>query len=156
MAERFNPRASGIVLQAGRVLLSRSEADVFWALPGGRIELGEASDRALLREISEELGLQACVGRLVWVVENRFVYEGRRLHEIGFYYLVDLPKERNGLQDGEFGAVEPHLRFRWFDLKEVTAIDVRPAFLRERLATLPNEIEHLQVGDPFETAAAKC
>jgi 8-oxo-dGTP pyrophosphatase MutT (NUDIX family) len=51
------------------------------------------SDQALLREISEELGVTAELGRLVWVVENRFGHSDRRFHEIGFCYCVDLPKQ---------------------------------------------------------------
>ena len=146
----FNPRASGIVLRADRVLLSRAKRDSFWALPGGRIEPDETSDRALRREMVEELGLEARIGRLVWVVENRFAYEGRRFDEIGFYYLVDLPEEMGAPRNDEFRAVEPHLRFRWFSLKEISAIDLRPSFLREGLSALPNGIEHVQVGGPFE------
>jgi len=152
----LNPRACAVVLQAGRVLLSRAETDLFWALPGGRIEPGETSDRALLREMSEELGLRAHVGRLIWVVENKFTYKGRRFDEIGFYYLVDLPEENAVPQNGEFRAVESHLRFRWLSLDEIAGIDIRPTFLRGRLPSLPDGIEHLQVVDPFEEGGAEC
>ena len=70
------------------VLLSRAELDPFWALPGGRIEPGEMSDCALLRELAEELGAsEVRLGRLIWVVENRFPHRGQHFQEIGFYYL---------------------------------------------------------------------
>jgi 8-oxo-dGTP pyrophosphatase MutT (NUDIX family) len=152
--ERFNPRASAIVLRAGRVLLSRAEADAFWALPGGRIEPGETSGRALLREMAEELGLRAHLGRLVWVVENRFAHGGRRFHEIGFCYLVDVPEGMGGIRDGEFRAVEPHLRFRWVPLADLAAIDLRPAFLRQGLTALPDGVEHVLAGGFCEEGGA--
>jgi 8-oxo-dGTP pyrophosphatase MutT (NUDIX family) len=40
-------RASAVVLRQECVLLTRYMDDTYWALPGGHIEPGEMSDRAL-------------------------------------------------------------------------------------------------------------
>ena len=61
-------------------------------LPGGRVELHEPSVEALKRELVEELGVEGRIGRLLYLAENFFDHEGRRMHEIGFYYRVDLPR----------------------------------------------------------------
>jgi 8-oxo-dGTP diphosphatase len=54
---------AAIIIQDGRVLACRrakhKTAAGFWEFPGGKVDLGESSHDALVREISEELNL-AC------------------------------------------------------------------------------------------------
>jgi len=60
----------------GRVLLSRRRPEQpmgnLWELPGGKVEPGEDPRDALAREISEELGCGARVGRIDDVVFHRY------------------------------------------------------------------------------------
>ncbi len=60
----------------GRVLLTRRRADqpmpLLWELPGGKIEPGESPEEALAREVHEELGCRAQVGRVDDVVFHRY------------------------------------------------------------------------------------
>jgi 8-oxo-dGTP diphosphatase len=55
--------------KAGKVLLTRRPEGVhmggLWEFPGGKVEPGEAPEAALVRELEEELGLSAVVGRPV-------------------------------------------------------------------------------------------
>ena len=64
----------GIVVDArGRVLLVKRRNEPLagrWSLPGGIVELGEALDAAVRREVREETGLDVRVGPLVEVVER--------------------------------------------------------------------------------------
>jgi 8-oxo-dGTP diphosphatase len=57
--------------EAGEILLTQRREDqdlpLYWELPGGKIEPGEAPEAALVRELREELGADADVGR-VWDV----------------------------------------------------------------------------------------
>jgi 8-oxo-dGTP diphosphatase len=54
-----------------RILLTQRRADqalpLQWEFPGGKVELGEAPAAALARELREELGVAAIVGR-IWDV----------------------------------------------------------------------------------------
>jgi 8-oxo-dGTP diphosphatase len=56
----------------GRILLSRRREDqpmpLLWEFPGGKVEEGESPTDALAREIEEELGCAARVGRIHEVV----------------------------------------------------------------------------------------
>jgi len=54
-----------------------------WEFPGGKVELGESLPLALLRELEEELGIQAEIGRRVAVV--RHTYESGRTVELHFF-----------------------------------------------------------------------
>lgn len=62
--------------EAGRVLLTQRRADqpmpLYWELPGGKVEPGEAPVDALVRELAEELGCGARVGRIDEVVFHAY------------------------------------------------------------------------------------
>lgn len=62
--------------------------NVFYRPPGGGIEFGEQSRVAACREAVEELGHAVRAERLLGVIENLFVYEGRARHEIIFNWLL--------------------------------------------------------------------
>jgi 8-oxo-dGTP pyrophosphatase MutT (NUDIX family) len=147
---RFNPRVSAVVLRGDSVLLHRAERDAFWALPGGRIEPGEFAEDALVREIMEELGLEARAGRLLWLVENFFRYGGTSFHEFGFTFLTDV----TGLgPEDEFRGLEPHLIFRWFDVGSLDGVDFRPAALKEGMRRIPESPQHLRWRDMAQDGA---
>lgn len=145
--DRFNVRAAGLILDDGYVLLCQSHAAPdFWFLPGGRVELMEATPETVAREVSEELGTTAAIGPLQFVVENFFRLEGQRFHEIGFYYRATLQdpafldKERrwDGVVDGPY-----NINLRWFRLSDLDQVVLRPPFLREALHNLTDGVQHI-------------
>lgn len=68
--------AAGIVVERGRVLLSRRREGThlagFWEFPGGKVEPGEDPRAALRRELEEELGIVVRVGEIVDVAFHRY------------------------------------------------------------------------------------
>lgn len=143
-------RSAGVIIRRQQVLLHRGREDDFWTLPGGTIEPGEWSDEALCREIGEEMHIAARAVRLLWVVENRFTYLARRFHEIGFYWLLDVPERAwQSWPDhsGEFEMAEPHINFRWAALHDIAALTIKPDFLTGGLLALPDSMVHLQVDE---------
>jgi ADP-ribose pyrophosphatase YjhB (NUDIX family) len=77
LVSAFNPvipqlRVAAIILRGDAVLLveHRKQAQRYWVLPGGRLQGQETLDTALRRELHEELGLAAQIGRLVIVCES--------------------------------------------------------------------------------------
>jgi 8-oxo-dGTP diphosphatase len=58
---------AAVIEQGGRILVGqRRKSDshgLKWEFPGGKVERGEAPAAALARELEEELGIQAHVGR---------------------------------------------------------------------------------------------
>lgn len=65
----------------GRILLNRRTGDSdmagLWEFPGGKREPGETSEQALVRELREELGIEAEVGE--WVMDVPQIYPDKRL-----------------------------------------------------------------------------
>ena len=60
------PVCAGVILRSGAVLLARRgpgrKHAGKWEFPGGRIEEGESPQAALVRELREELGIEATIG----------------------------------------------------------------------------------------------
>ena len=65
-----------VVDDAGRVLVTRRRADqplpLQWEFPGGKLEPGESPAAALVRELAEELGVRAEVGRIWDVLHHAY------------------------------------------------------------------------------------
>ena len=58
----------------------------FWVPVGGRVEFGETSTEAIVREVREELSMEITDLRLLGVLENIFEFDGGDGHEIVFVY----------------------------------------------------------------------
>ena len=80
------PVASGIILKDNRVLIGlRSKNDQgggLWEFPGGKIELEESGKDAVIRELKEELGINASVKQKVM----QYVHRHKNiLYDISFF-----------------------------------------------------------------------
>jgi len=60
----FPVSIKGVMAIDGRIPLLFNERDE-WELPGGRLEAGEQPEAALVRELAEELNVEARVGRVL-------------------------------------------------------------------------------------------
>jgi ADP-ribose pyrophosphatase YjhB (NUDIX family) len=79
-----------LIRHADRILVERGRDDIknetFFRLLGGTVEFGEKGAESVRRELLEELGAEAEVGRLVATIENLFTYEEQPAHEICLVY----------------------------------------------------------------------
>jgi ADP-ribose pyrophosphatase YjhB (NUDIX family) len=75
-------RAVGIIIKDGRILLMRrvKNSEKYFVFPGGSIEEDESPEKALERELKEELNLDIKNYEKVFEIENRDVKEA--------YYLI--------------------------------------------------------------------
>lgn len=145
-------RVAGVMLNRGKVLLSTDDQVDFWVLPGGSVKPFESSDKAIKREFREEIGVEIEVVRLLWIVENSYVFDGLKVHGIGLDFLVQ-PVEWSGKITREtFSGLETdykvagtryenveelELTFRWFDIRELDTITIRPKVYHEALRHIP-------------------
>lgn len=119
-----NPRIrlGAVLVRDGQVLLVRHRKDdqVYWLLPGGGLEHGESIAEGLAREVREETGFDACLERLVAIVES-IAPDGSR-HIVHLVAIMTLGNE--GMPtDGD-----PRLDgLAWFEAGQLDALEMRPA-----------------------------
>ncbi len=154
---RFHFRVAGVCIHDGYVLLHRADRDDFWALPGGRCEVGESSDATLRREMDEELHVTVTVGRLLWVVENFFTLAGTACHELALLYAIDLPEghayldkrhSHYGVEDQSTEGESYTLIYEWVPVVSLPDVILHPAFLRTALRDVPAATRHFIQRDP--------
>ncbi|MEV6831756.1 NUDIX domain-containing protein [Amycolatopsis sp. NPDC051102] len=95
----------------GRLLLIRRRNDPGsgqWSLPGGRVEPGETDETAVIRELSEETGLDVIPGTLVGSVRR------------GPYEIFDYACEVAG---GILTAGDDASEARWSDAADLAALE---------------------------------
>jgi 8-oxo-dGTP diphosphatase len=73
--------AAGVLFRGGRVLLTQRKKGAhlaeLWEFPGGKVEPGEDPKDALVRELREEIGVEARVGGVLCVTFHRYVDAGK-------------------------------------------------------------------------------
>ncbi|QEE28752.1 NUDIX domain-containing protein [Terriglobus albidus] len=113
-----------IVFQDDKVLLVRRGREPLkgeWSLPGGRLELGEHLEAAVVREVKEETGLDVSVVRHAETLERIFREEERvRYH----YVLVDFLCEVTG---GELLCGDDAADAAWFPVDAVLQSEIAVA-----------------------------
>lgn len=97
----FNLRACAVIVHGETLLVMRDQKQPYAYLPGGRIKLNETAQQALIRELQEEIGIQAQIERPLWVTQAFFTepVSQQKFHEIGFYFLVSWQRKRNVAHD---------------------------------------------------------
>jgi len=119
-----HPRVAvgAVVFKDGNVLLVRRgkpPAEGVWAIPGGRIELGESMQAAAEREILEETGVRIKAGHPVFTFD---VIERDGDGRIRFHYvIVDLMAE---YVEGEPIAGDDAKEARWISATDLSLLSV--------------------------------
>ncbi|MCF8506148.1 MAG: NUDIX hydrolase [Caulobacter sp.] len=83
------PTAGVVCLRGDEVLLIKRgnpPRQGQWSLPGGRIEWGETSEAAALRELQEETGVEAVLTGLIDVVDG--IMSSRETGEVTRHYIM--------------------------------------------------------------------
>jgi len=133
----FAYHAAALITHGQQILLRRSSQEDFWSPPGGIVKIGEDSEKALQRQLANEIHQEIITERLKWIVENLSENQGRQFHRIGFYYQAQLSPNSPWLTgEGPFFTTASEntslqIEYCWFpcDPAARAGIRVAPEFL---------------------------
>ncbi len=144
--EKFNYRVCAIILSNNKILAMHDERSPYFYLPGGRVQMGETAEHAVVREVEEELNITPQIIRPLWLNQSFFTEDVDHLHyhEICVYFLMDIAG--TGLLDrGEHFTLHEgrHTHdFEWLAFERLRDEYFYPIFLKTDIFDLP---EHFTI-----------
>ncbi len=96
------------------------KGETFYRPLGGTIEFGEHSAQTVIREISEEIGVEIANLRYLATLESIFVHEGKHGHEIVLVYEADFTEPSMYDREEVIGYEDDGKRFKalWVPLDD--------------------------------------
>ena len=91
---------AAVIERNGCTLIAQRDAESWhplkWEFPGGKVEAKETPEEAVVRELEEELAIQASIDREI--MRYKYQYPGRSPILLIFYRIVDFAGEPQNLQ----------------------------------------------------------
>jgi NAD+ diphosphatase len=118
--ENLKATGSAVIIENNKLLLVKRGIDPFkgkWDVPGGFSEPQEHPEQTTLREVKEELGVEAKIVKL-WNVYSPipYTYQGYTQHNCDLYYQVKLLSTDIHVGDDAVG-------YEWFDLNNLPDLE---------------------------------
>ncbi|WP_035799216.1 NUDIX hydrolase [Kitasatospora mediocidica] len=124
------PAASVVVVdESGRILLQRRTDNGMWALPGGKMELGESLAGCGIRETFEETGIHVEITGIVGTYTNPghvFAYDDGEVRQEFSICLLARPTS------GELRVSDESFEVAWFKPDDVNGLAMVPS-IRKRI-----------------------
>lgn len=141
---RFNYRVCAVLLDGGRILAMHDENSPYFYLPGGRVKMGERAEDAVLREMWEELGIEARILRPLWLSQSFFNEDVTKVdfHELCLYFLLDASGTDLLTRGDRFrGPERRHVHdFEWLPFDRLKDEYFYPLFLKTEIYRLPKHL----------------
>lgn len=140
--EKFNYRVCAMMISDGKILSIHDERSPYYYLPGGRVEIGETAEDAVIREVQEELGITPKIVRPLWLNQAFFTEDVDNLHyhELCIYFLMDVTDTDLFTRGDKFTVNESHRThtFEWLKFERLKDEYFYPLFLKEDIFNLPD------------------
>ncbi len=141
----FNHRVAAVIVHNNKLLAQKNVKTNEYYLPGGRINYGESSEEAVIREIAEELGVTITDYHTIWINECFFTDSGTRFHEVGIYYLVNLENTDFNHFESVFELIEDSRvnTYEWLDIDSLDSIALYPLFVKTEIKNPDKNLKHI-------------
>ena len=143
--EKFNYRVCAMMINDGKILAMRDERSPYYYLPGGRVQMGETAEHAVLRECKEELNAEPEIIRPLWLNQAFFTEDVSRIrfHELCLYFLMDISKTDIISRGDKFVLYENGNKhcFEWLLFENLENEYFYPTFLKKDIYNLPESFE---------------
>lgn len=140
-SEKFNYRVCAMIISNQKILAMHDERSPYFYLPGGRVEMGETAEHAVVREVEEELGITPKIVRPLWLNQAFFTEDVDKLnyHELCIYFLMDISHTDILSKGDKFSLKEGNRThtFEWLDFERLKDEYFYPLFLKKEIFNLP-------------------
>ncbi len=123
-----------LIIRDRKILVCQTVGKDYFFLPGGHVEFGESMQVALRRELVEELDARVIASSYIGSVENIFVQNDIKKHELSFVFHVDIDLR-------EVVSKEDHISFYWLTFEEFIEANVVPPAMKDAIVEWTAEKE---------------
>lgn len=134
MDNQFELIVRAFVVRDKKILVCQTHGRDYFFLPGGHVEFSETLHDALSRELYEEMGARMRGAQFIGGIENIFVQDGQKKHEVSFVFHTDIDIETVVSQ-------EDHVSFYWFTMEEFIEKNIVPPVLKDAIVQWTAEKE---------------
>lgn len=137
---RFRLRTGGIIIKDNKMLFVKCNVGNYYYMIGGAVQMGETTEKCVVREVFEEAGIKAETKHLAVVCENFFkgvggVIDGFDCHTLEFYYLMKIQEDvgfevKTRTDEGE--------ELVWIPIDEIPNSDIKPSFIKDYIREIIN------------------
>jgi len=144
---RFGARAGAIIYNEDKTkVLLENQDNERYMFPGGRIDVHEDSETAIVRELKEELNLETDL-KLKNIVEMFLDSSKTKYHEIGFYYLSTIKESE---VKNNFKSLDGDGIFEWTSVSDlenhkILAKPIKDKIVKNEINTLAPLVRHISV-----------
>ena len=115
-----------VVLSKNKILACWNKEKKYYFFPGGHIDFEESAEQALKRELKEELHISVRDPQFIGTVENIYIEDGQKHHEINLVFSAKVDKIKTD-------SKEDHIGFKLIDIKKFSKTKIYPIALKKAI-----------------------
>ena len=129
-SKHFTLRVAAIILEKNQILMAKHKDYPCYYTIGGKVQINESTEDAIIREIKEETGIDYEIENLSFVQERFFTSNNQEQHEITFYYKTKENINTKNLMD-KYTDQGENEKLCLLDISNLSNLNIVPTFFKE-------------------------